>query len=166
MCTNVGQATVENVGDGSCSTHSKWTDAVDLRWHHVSFVVEDVCASAHFYQEIFGFGVMQSTLIPMGPCQIKSIVLTGGGGNLLDLNQFICPPGIQGPPMGFIHYVYHVNDVQVFANRVAAHDVPISINITSVDMNGLHIQLVCFLDPDGIEFCGARQWGKLTQNAF
>lgn len=158
---------VTPISPGACTTNAKWYDAVNLRWHHVSFAVADVCASAYFYQEVLGFRVQQSTLIPIGPCTMKSIVMTGGGGNLMDLNQMICPEGIPSPfPIGFLHHVYDVTDVGVFVDRMTKHNLTVVIPHTTMDVNGTHLELACYLDPDNIQFCGARQWGIMTSEAF
>lgn len=148
---------------GSCEAHPDWMDRIEARFHHISFFVDDVCATASFYKEMLGYKVQSEINVPAMPpelpCPMHAILMTRGPGDLLDLDQWLCPPGVPLPPAGFVHFVYMVNDIEVFHNHMAWKHVPVSLNMSVMRSPTQTIAIECYADPNGFQFCAAQNTG-------
>lgn len=149
-------------GGSSCTASADWEDRIEMRFHHVSFFVSDVCAAAEFWKSTLGYKVQNEIHVPAMPptlpCPMHAIMMTRGTGDIIDLDQFECPPGV-AVPTGYIHFVHMVNNVQTYHNKMAALHVPIARNMSSLRVPGNHIDIECYYGPDNIEFCAAQNVG-------
>ena len=149
-------------GIDTCTTHAKWQDALEMRFHHITFFSEDVCAAAVFWEDVLGYRISTDFSIPAMPpaipCPIRVMMLTRGPGDTLDLDQFMCPPGTPVPPPSYVHFAHFVNDVDAFHNKMIHKGVQVVMPPTNIDANDQQITLACYQGPDTIVFCA----GKVT----
>jgi catechol 2,3-dioxygenase-like lactoylglutathione lyase family enzyme len=143
-----------------CTTNPKWQDELELRFHHLTIFSADVCASAEFWEDTLGYRVMQDFTIPAAPpvlpCPIRDILLTRAPGDTLDIDQWLCPPGMPTPPPGYIHFTHFVNDVEAFDRKMAHKGVTVVMPITHITIGEQVITLACYQGPDTMVFCAGK----------
>lgn len=134
-----------------------------LDFHHVSFTVADIARSVAFYRDILGMEVLSerevendyiAKIVAYSPLKMKIVFLVGGG-EKLELIQYIAPEGKPidtnnyNPGVGHIAFV--VDDIHAWHKWLLEHGVKTRSEPVRI-LNGPHKggYSMYVYDPDGV----------------
>jgi catechol 2,3-dioxygenase-like lactoylglutathione lyase family enzyme len=133
-------------------------------FHHASRTVKDMEASLAFYRDLLGLRLLGSgettspeleEIIGLGPIRLRWAELDLGGGQFLELFEYLSPKGKalkqRTSDAGSVHIALTVDDVDALHRRLAAAGVTMRsapVELTSRDWKGA--RALYSLDPDGV----------------
>ena len=136
--------------------------------NHTGFVVSDLDSSTAFYRDVVGLQVVTSRERQGGPISqmigyddvhLKACLLSAGGGHVLELIQYIHPPGADRPSddrntLGASHLAFDVDDIEATFRHLVDNGA-LKLNPPVELQPG---RIACYLqDPDG-------NWVELIQS--
>lgn len=131
---------------------------MEMKLHHVGFVVSDLDRSVDFYTKVLGFQLHDrwkegpemcevGMCVPGASLELAQVV---GHGVMVELYQYLESSGSREPiapnHVGLGHLSLGVDDFGAFMAQLQAHHVPLCSDIVKLTKG----QWVHFFDPDGI----------------
>ncbi len=133
-------------------------------FHHASITVADMERSVRFYRDLLGMEFMFEREVDGGYiCDIvgyqdvkMKLVFLRGGGEKLELIQYIFPKGVAIDPesknSGSMHLAYEVDDAHAWHKKLSEAGVKIRSAAPVLITSGAHKDWysMYFYDPDGV----------------
>ena len=120
-----------------------------LHFDHAGVTVSDIDRSVTFYGSLLGMPEVERTTLANGT---TLVFLRMGDAGLVELIQR--PGGIlsrHSPhPPAVAHICLHVDNLDGWIAKLAAHNVPLSSGPTTLQFPSGSVRLAFFSDPDGI----------------